>query len=76
MSQLKPRARHLPALGGLIGIAGLLGILRLRRAPRRRWPSADRLMKLSEADFHAFIQSTGIKTVTSVGLVDSEARAD
>ena len=75
MAQLRAAWSRIPALGGLIGFAIGLRWLLHRNNPKRR-PTATELMDMSDADFAAFVASTGIKTVTTAGLARSDALAD
>jgi hypothetical protein len=64
MSLRRARALRLPILG-VIGLTGVLGILRRRSRGR---PTGAQLMSMNDADFAAFVKSTGLKTVTTAGL--------
>jgi hypothetical protein len=66
----RPRLASLriPLLGGVL-VATLLALVG-RRGSRRR-PTAAELMAMTDAEFEAFIRSTGIKTVTTAGLAAS-----
>jgi hypothetical protein len=55
-------------LGGIL-VTMLLALLG-RRGSRRR-PTAAELVAMTEAEFEAFIRSTGIETVTTAGLAAS-----
>ena len=72
MAHSRLRAARIPILGALFGV-GQIGVLRSRR---RRMPSVDQLMAMDDAAFAAFIESTGLKTVTTAGLSSSKAPAD
>jgi hypothetical protein len=72
MTQLRVRAARLPFVGALAGI-GLLSLLRRRR---KRRPNGAQLMAMDDASFAAFIESTGLKTVTSAGLDSRGATSD
>jgi hypothetical protein len=74
MTQLRTRGLRGPVLGGILGLAGL-GILRAL-GKRNRRPTGDQLSKMSDADFAAFVHSSGLKTVTTAGLAPSEGNAD
>jgi hypothetical protein len=63
---------RIPLLGALVGV-GLLGILRRRRRPR---PTGSQLMAMDERGFALFIESTGLKTVTTAGLERTTAAND
>ncbi|HVA87111.1 MAG TPA: hypothetical protein VNF73_12455 [Candidatus Saccharimonadales bacterium] len=61
---------------GVLGIGGLIGFLKSRSRFTKRRPTADELMKMSDADFAAFIHASGLLTVTTAGLATPEAHAD
>jgi hypothetical protein len=69
MSQLRVRAARLPIVGAIVG----LGVLRLLRGRRRRRPTGAELMAMDDVSFAAFIESTGLKTVTDADLGPSES---
>jgi len=69
VTQLRAAWSRIPVLGGLIGFTIGLGWVLGRRSPRRR-PTGDELLQMSDAEFAAFIASTGIKTATTAGLFD------
>lgn len=75
MTQLRTRGARLPVLGGILGITGLIGLLRVLGRRSRR-PTGDQLLKMSDADFASFIRSSGLKTVTTAGLAPREGNAD
>jgi hypothetical protein len=64
MTELRARGVRIPLLGALVGV-GLVGILRRRR---RRRPTGSQLMAMDERGFASFVDSTGLKTVTTAGL--------
>jgi hypothetical protein len=74
MSHLRDLGLRIPAIGGLIGITGLVGFLRQRRRPTR--PTGKQLAAMSDRDFASFIQGSGIKTVTTAGLAPMDGSAD
>lgn len=79
MAELRTRIPHPPLrrwlVGGVVGITGLIGIRRaLGRRTRR--PTGDQLLRMSEAEFAAFVQASGLKTVTSASLAPQGAKAD
>ncbi len=79
MAEFRTRIPHLPLrrwlVGGVVGLTTLVGIRRaLARRPRR--PSGDELHRMSDAEFSAFVQASGLKTVTSAGLVAHDGSAD
>ncbi|HUG30641.1 MAG TPA: hypothetical protein VMQ65_09050 [Candidatus Limnocylindria bacterium] len=76
MTQLRAKWMRLPALGGLLGIAALLAARFARRGPERPRPTGQELMRMSDAEFAAFIQSSGIQTVTTAGLESREGSAN
>lgn len=63
-----------PMILGILSITGLLGIRALARRGRR--PTAERLMEMSDADFASWIHKSGLKTVTTAGLLQREGNAD
>ena len=75
MTRLRTRAAWLPVLGGILGVTGVVGVLRFF-GKRHRRPTGDQLSKMSDADFASLIQFSGLKTVTTARLGPSEGRAD
>jgi hypothetical protein len=74
MSLLRGARRRIPIVGGLIGLTGLIGFLRMRsRHPR---PTGAELLRMSDAEFAAFIQSSGLRTVATAGLAVTDGTAD
>jgi hypothetical protein len=59
---------------GILGVTGFVGVRALGRRGRR--PSGRQLLNMSDADFASFIRKSGVKTVTSAGLVCAEGTAD
>ena len=55
-----------PALVGIIGVTGFIGIKAWSRRGRR--PTAAELMAMSDAQFGAWIHKSGLKTATDLGL--------
>jgi hypothetical protein len=72
MTELRARGIRIPLIGALVGV-GLVGILRRRR---RRRPTGSQLMAMDERGFALFIESTGLKTVTTAGLEPTTAAND
>jgi hypothetical protein len=72
MTHLRARGKSLSILGGLVGATWLISVLRGRG--RRHRPTGAELAAMSDADFAAFIDSTGVKTVTTAGLSPAEPR--
>jgi hypothetical protein len=75
LRQLRARGLRLPfvgGVGGLIAATWLISVLRGRG--RRHRPTGAELAAMSDADFAAFIGSTGVKTVTTAGLSAAEPR--
>jgi len=64
MTQPRVRAARLPIVGAIVG----MGVFRRLRDRRRQRPTGAQLMSMDDASFAAFIESTGLKTVTSAGL--------
>ncbi len=65
-----PRLRS-PRPGGSTGVG------RLRNAlGRRRRPTGDELAQMTDADFAAFVESSGIKTVTTTRVAESQGPSD
>lgn len=69
MSQLRDRAARLPIVGAILGWS----VLRRLRDRRRHRPTGAQLMAMDDASFAAFVESTGLRTVTSAGLESSES---
>ncbi len=79
MAELRTRIPHPPLrrwlVGGIVGLTSLIGIRRaLARRPRR--PTGDELRMMSDAEFSAFVQASGLETITSPGLATHEGKAD
>ena len=75
MSHLRDLRLRLPILGGLmIGLTGLIGILRARSKPKR--PTGAELAAMSAADFASFVSASGLKTVTTARLTAADGSAD
>jgi hypothetical protein len=68
MTQPRIRAARLPIVGAIVGLA----VLRRLRDRRRHRPTGAQLMAMDDASFAAFIESTGLKTVSGAGLGSSE----
>ena len=67
MTQLRARALLVQALGLLV-VLGILGMSSLVQRGRRGRPTGAELMRMTDADFGAFVDAAGIQTVTSAGL--------
>ena len=76
MAQLRARWLRLPALGGVLGITGLIGLRRLTRRGSRQRPTGDELMRMTDAEFATFIRLSDIQTVTTAGLPLQDGPAD
>ena len=63
-----------PALVGIIGVTGFLGIRAWGRRGRR--PTIDWLMSMSDEDFAAQVEAWGLKTVTTAGPVHQGTSVD
>ena len=66
---------RLPILGGLIALTGLIG-LRLTSRLRRRRPTGAQLLGMTDAEFAAFIRSSGIKTRSTPELAAPDGTGD
>jgi hypothetical protein len=66
---------RVPIVGSLIGLSGLLGLLHVRSRLKRHRPTGAELMKMSDADFAAFVRASGVKTVSTADLA-SDGHAD
>ena len=73
-ADLRTRSRSLSMLGGLIGATWLVSVLRKRGRGTRHRPTGAELAAMSDADFAVFIDSTGVKTVTTAELSAAEPR--
>jgi hypothetical protein len=72
--ELKTQIRGLTRLPLLIAAAlAVFGLRRIWPSRRRRRPTGGELMTMSDADFAAFIASSGLQTVSSAGLVEGDA---
>lgn len=69
MTQLRVRAARLPIVGAILGWS----VLRRLRDRRRHRPTGAQLMAMDDALFAAFIESTGLKTVTAAGVGSPES---
>jgi hypothetical protein len=76
MTQLRVRWLRLPAIGGLLGITGLIGLRRLTRRASRPRPTGDELMRMSDTEFATFVRVSDIQTVTTAGLAVQDGPAD
>ena len=65
--------RAVRLVGGLIGVTGLITIFRSRKTRR---VTADRLMKMNEREFDAFVRKAGLKTVSTARLSSSGDSTD
>ena len=63
-----------PVILGILGVTGFVGVRALGRRGRR--PTGRQLLNMSDAEFAKFIRTSGLKTVTSAGLVSPEGNAD
>lgn len=79
MAELRTRIPHPPLrrwlVGGIVGVTSLIGIRRAL-ARRARRPTGDELRRMSDAEFGAFVEASGVKTITSAGLAAPEGTAD
>jgi hypothetical protein len=79
MAEFRTRIPHLPVrrwiVGGVVGLTGLIGIRRAL-ARRTRRPTGNQLRRMSDAEFAAVIQESGLKTITSAGLAPPGGKAD
>lgn len=69
MNRPRVPAARLPIVSAIAG----LGVLRRLRDRRPHRPTGAQLMAMDDASFAAFIESTGLKTVTGAGLGPSES---
>jgi hypothetical protein len=75
MTHLRTRGARLPVVGSVLGITGLIGVIKVLGRRHRR-PTGDQLLHMSDAEFASFIRSSGVKTVTTAGLSAAEGNAD
>jgi hypothetical protein len=78
MAELRTRVPHVPVRRWLLAIVGIAGLIGFGRAFNRRdrRPTSDDLLNMSDTDFAVFVDSVGLKTVTSAGLLPLEGTTD
>lgn len=77
MIHLPTGKRRLPVLGGLVGLGALGGVIAmLRNRGSKRRPMAAKVLRMDDASFQDFIRSTGLETVTTLGLVGPDGNRD
>jgi len=66
------RGVRIPIVGALLGI-GVIGVLRRRRRHR---PTGAELQAMDERSFTSFVESLGLKTVTTADLRPTAVSSD